>query len=212
MGSSGGSMPGRIRKFIESITYAGLKPSVRAGAAEGGKPGGLRAMLDRLISGRAPSDPLYLSHRSWKQKLRLGLVVGIPCLLLAGVVALGLSHIFAPERAPSKAPTNAQIVANLLPNLEKTVDTTPKEVEIQDLHTETVGPPKIVGTLKNNTDRVVAVEFTIDLTDIRGSKLDAVTERVEKSPAKSSVPFEFPIDDKDAAAALVRPGSLRVLD
>jgi hypothetical protein len=120
--------------------------------------------------------------------------------------------MFAPERAPSKEPTAAQIVANLLPELEKTVDGKPQEVEIQDLHPETAGRPRIVGTLKNNTGREVAVEFIVDLTDIRGSTLDAVTERVAKAPAKSSVPFEFPIEDKDAFTALVRPGTLRVVN
>jgi hypothetical protein len=202
----------RLRKIFESIAYAGLKSKAPSGVPEGGKPGGLRGMLDRLISGPAPTDPLYLTNRTWKQKLRVGLAIGIPCLLLAGAVGLALSHLYAPKAPPPKEPTPAEIVAHLLPDLEKTVDNTPREVEILDLHPDTAGAPKIVGTLRNNTDRTVSVEFTADLTDASGSKLDAVTERVEKAPAKSSVSFQFPIDDKDAAFSLVRPRSLRIVD
>jgi hypothetical protein len=203
-------MAGRLRRIFESIAYAGMKPNPPSEGPEGGKRGGPRELLDRLLNGRAPSDPFYLTNRTWKQKLRFGLVIGIPCLLLAGGVALGLSHLWAPKTAPPKEPTAAEIVAHLLPDLEKTVDLTPREAEIQDLHPDTTGSPKIIGTLKNNTDRTISVEFRVALTDIHGSKLDEVTERVEKAPAKTAVPFEFPIVDENAAIAVVR--SLRVVN
>jgi hypothetical protein len=153
---------------------------------------------------------LYLSNRTWKQKLRAGLVIGVPCLLLAGMVALGLSHLYAPKTAPPKEPTPAEIVANLLPDIEKTVDTRQKDVEILDVHPDVSASPRIVGTLRNNSTRTVTVEFTIDLTNRNGSKVDAITQRVENTPAKSSVPFAFPIRERSAAIALVR--TLRVVD
>jgi hypothetical protein len=56
------------------------------------------------------------------------------------------------------------------------------------------------------------VEFSVDLADAGGSKIDTVTERVENAPAKTSVPFQFPIRDGNAAAALIHPGSIRVVD
>lgn len=202
----------RLRRIFQSIAYAGLRPRAPSGAPVGGKRGGLRGMLDRLLAGPAQTDPLYLTNRTWKQKLKSGLVIGVPCVLLAGAVGLGLSHLYAPQSAPPKEPTPAEIVAKLLPGLEKTVDLTPREVEIEYLHPETVGSPKLVGSLKNNTDRTVTVEFTADLADIHGSKIDSVTERVEKAPPKTSVSFEFPIDDPEAAIAVVRPGTLRVVN
>ena len=203
-------MPGRLRKILESIAYAGMKPTAPSGAPEGGKPGGLRKLLARLLAGRAPSDPLYLTNRTWIQKLRFGLVIGIPCLLLAGGVALGLSHLWAPKPAPVREPTPAEIVAGLLPDLEKTVDLKPREAEIQDLHPETGDSPKIIGTLRNNTDHSISVEFTVALADADGSKLDEVAERMEKVPAKTAVPFQFPIREENAVIAVVR--SLRVVD
>jgi hypothetical protein len=202
-------MSGRLRRIFESIAYAGLKPNAPSGDPEGGKRGGPRKLLDRLLAGRAPSDPLYLTNRTWKQRLRSGLVIGIPCVL-AGAVGLGLSHLWAPKTAPPKEATAAEIVAHLLPDLEKTVDRTPKEAEIQDLHPEAAGSPRIIGTLRNNTDRTISVEFTVALTDGNGSKLEEVTERVEKAPAKTAVPFQFPIRDGKVAIAVVR--SLRVVN
>lgn len=203
-------MSGRLRRIFESIAYTGLKPNAPARNSEGGKPGRLRGLLDRLIAGRAPTDPFYLTNRTWKQKLRSGLAIGIPCVLVAAAVALGLSHLYAPKTAPPREPTPAEIVANLLPDLEKTVDATQKEVEILEIHPDTAGSPRIVGTLRNNTDRTISVEFTVDLTDSKGSKIDAVTERVEEAPARTNVPFQFPIKDKDAAIAVTR--SVRVMN
>jgi hypothetical protein len=172
----------------------------------------VRALLNRLLAGRAPADPLYLTNRTWQQKLRSGLVIGIPCVLLAGAVALGLSHMYAPKSAPPKALTNAEIVAGLLPDLEKTVDTTPPEADISELYTDTTGSPKLIGTLRNNTGHTISVQFTVDLANRGGSKVETVTERVENVPPKSSVPFKFPIKDPNAATAIVEPRTLRVVN
>jgi hypothetical protein len=54
------------------------------------------------------------------------------------------------------------------------------------------------------------VEFTVALADADGSKLDEVAERMEKVPAKTAVPFQFPIREENAVIAVVR--SLRVVD
>jgi len=201
----------RLRRFFESIVYAGMQPKAPSGGSQAGKPGGLRGWFDRLLSGPAPADPLYLTNRTWKQKLRFGVLIAIPCVLLAGAVALGLSHLYAPKTPELRQPTPAEIVASIPLDLEKAVDTRPLEAEIQELHPDTVGSPKLIGSLRNNTDRTITVEFTVDLADARGSKVDTVTERVENVPAKSSVPFQFPILDSDAATAVVRFGTLRAL-
>ncbi len=201
----------RLRRFFESIVYAGMQPKAPSGGYKNGKLGRLREWLDRFINGPAPSDPLYLTNRTWKQKLRSSLLIAIPLALLVGGVALGLSHLYAPRTAPPRPPTPAEIAASLPLDLTKDIDTTPMEAEIQELHPDTFGSPKLVGTLRNNTDRTIAVEFTVDLTDRGLSAIDAVTERVEKAPAKSTVPFQFPIKDANAAYAVVRPGTLRVI-
>ena len=177
-------MLNRLRRIFESIVYAGMQK-------------------------RAPVDPLYLSNRTWKQKLRVGLLIAIPGLVLAGAVALGLSHMYAPKRLDPNLPTRAEIIASLPVDLAKDMVPVALDVQIQDLHPDTTGSPKLVGALRNNTDRTISVEFTVDLTNRRGSRVDAVTPRVEKAPAKSSVAFQFPIPDADAAFAVVRYGTMR---
>jgi hypothetical protein len=201
----------RLRRFFESIVYAGMQPNAPSADSKSGKSSRLRGWLDRFINGRAPSDPFYLTNRTWKQKLRSSLLIAIPCALLAGVVALGLSHLYAPKTAPPRPPTPAEIAASIPVDLTKDVDPTPLEAQIQELHPDTVGSPKLIGTLRNNTDHTIAVEFAVDLTDVHYSKVDAVTVRVEKAPAKSAVPFQFPIKDANAAYAVVQPGTLRVI-
>jgi hypothetical protein len=205
-------MLSRLRRLFESIAYAGMKPAARPGDSQAGKPGGLRGLIGRLVAGQAPTDPMYLTNRTWKQKLRAGLVIGIPCLLVAGAVGLGAIHLFVPKAAPPKEPTQAEIVAHLLPDIEKGVDTTPREAEISEIYPDTTGAPKLKGTLKNNTDHTISVEFTVDLWDGAGSKIDSLNGHVENAPAKSGVPFQFPINDPTAAGANVRPGSLRVVN
>lgn len=56
-------MPGALRRWLDSIVYAGLKPD-----APGKKPelGKLRTLWDRILLGETPSDPLYLSNRTWQ--------------------------------------------------------------------------------------------------------------------------------------------------
>ncbi|MGA3097354.1 MAG: FxLYD domain-containing protein [Bryobacteraceae bacterium] len=189
-----------------------MQPNAPPADSKNGKFGRLRGWLHGFINGRTPTDPLYLTNRTWKQKLKSGLLIAIPVVLLAGVAALGLGRLYAPKAAPLKEPTSAEIVAHLLPDLEKTVDATPLAAEIPELHTDIAGSPKLIGALKNNTDRTITVEFTVDLTDIMGSKVDSVSERVENAPAKKTVPFQFPIRDKNAARAQVQPGTLKVVN
>jgi hypothetical protein len=199
-----------LRRFFESIVYAGMQPKAPSGD-KNGKPGRWRGWLDRFINGRAPSDPLYLTNRTWKQKLRSSLLIAIPLALLLGGVALGLSHLYAPKTAPPRPPTPAEIAASIPLDLTKDLDTTPMEAEIQELHTDTFGSPKLVGRLRNNTDHTITVEFTVDLADRGQSKVESVSGRVENVPAKSTVPFQFPIKDANAAFAVVQPGTLQVV-
>jgi hypothetical protein len=200
-------MANRLRRFIESVVFAGLRPS--GGPPPETKPvrrlGPLRDKIELFLSGgQAPSDPLYLTNRTWKQKLRLALVIATPTALLFCALALVFSNVYSPKAAPPREISAAEIMANLLPDLEKTVNIdTNKDAEILQLRVLRDGPPRVVGILKNMTDRVISVEFDIDLTDLNGSRVSTSTERVEKAPPNSSIPFEFPVNP-EAGYALVR--------
>src|SRR5579872_6065376 len=109
-------MGNRIRSFIESIVYAGMKPSGRpSGDAPAAKPG----LLDRLFSSPDTSDPLYLTNQTFGQKARRYLRLAIP-LVVVIAVALAAIGLFAPKHPiQAKQPTQAEIAAKSLTAFDK---------------------------------------------------------------------------------------------
>jgi hypothetical protein len=199
-------MGNRLRGFVESVLFAGLKPDARASEAPRGRwLAQLRGRLERLLSGHAPTDPLYLTNRTWKQKLRLALIVGIPCVALAFAVGLALSDLFPHEPVAPREATPAEIMAKLLPDLEKTVKINANpDAELAEVRVVQGDAPRLSGMLSNKTTRAISIEFVLDLTDANGSRLGAVTERVDNIPARSAAPFDFVLKQPGAAFALVR--------
>jgi len=150
----------RIRQFIDSIVFAGLKPD---SPREQVKPtrwlgfGRLRGLLDRVLSRPAPSDPLYLSNRTFDQKMKLALAITVPCIILAGAVLLLLSNIFpANGPGPGAELSPAALAAKLLPNVDKTIKIeVNKDVQVLDAHVEHEGGMKVASTIKNDTGRLI---------------------------------------------------------
>src|ERR1017187_10202581 len=74
----------------------------------------LRERMDLLISGRAPSDPFYLTNRTWRQKLKIASLIAAPVLLLIAPVTIGATGRFRfhkvdpDERPPAEAPAPAE--------------------------------------------------------------------------------------------------------
>jgi hypothetical protein len=201
-------MLNRIRRFFESLVYAGLKPSggVPPEPESPRRPGKLRDKIELFFYGGRPSDPLYLTNRTWKQKLRAPLLIGIPTVVVFIALALVFTNVYSPKTAPPKQPTPAELMANLLPDLQKTVHiNTYTDAEITALRVvRGEGPPKVSGTLKNKTDRVISVELDVDLADVNGSRVGSLTERVSKAQPNGVTQFEFPAGNSAAVYALVR--------
>jgi hypothetical protein len=200
-----------LKKFIESVLFAGLKPARRGQApAAPASQGPLRrlwARIDRWASGVAPDDPLYLSNRTWQQKLRVGLIVGIPGLLVVGGLALVFGKVLLPPPPPpQKELTTAEIVAKVLPNIEKTANIERYEdAEIVEIGVDrAVMPPKLRGKLKNNTSHKLSVEFAVDLSESDGTRVGAESERISNIPAHESVLFDFSIKPTTATVPIVR--------
>src|SRR5436305_861051 len=108
----------RLREFLESVAFAGLKPDGQRADAK--KPRGrLGSAVERFISGPAPSDPLYLTNRSLGQKIRFWGVIALPCLVLAAGIGVALTRILNPAEAkPAAEPTAKELSAKLLPNID----------------------------------------------------------------------------------------------
>ena len=139
--------------------------------------------------------------------MKLGLAIAVPCLIVVGVTALGLSHFFqAKGPGPAPEPSAAELAAKLLPDLDKTIKIeVNKDVQVLDAHVEREGGMKVAGTVKNNTDRLIhTTEIVLNLTDKTGSQLGAVSAQVDNLAPNATVKFQIPIEQTDAAFALVR--------
>lgn len=201
----GGATMKRIREFLESIVFAGMKPGGQtAPKRQLTGLGPLRGPVERLLSGGpAPSDPLYLTNRTLTQKLKSWSLIAIPCVVLAlGIVILSRS-LQPPAPKPVKPLTAAEITAKLLPNLDQDIQL-PPATDVQVIEIKVEGS-RLVGVVKNTTRREIAVtELVIDLTNAAGSQLGAVNAIVEKIPPSGTKDFQIAIQQRDAAFALIR--------
>jgi hypothetical protein len=204
----------RIRQFFESVAYAGLKPSGAKplGAAET-KPSGwlapIQQRIERYLNQGGSSDPLYLSNRTFMQKTGVWLIIGLPSVALLGGLGLVLSGYFnqdAPVTPPPAGLTNAEIAQKMLPDLHKDLHIASEhDVEVQDVHIIRAGSNKLAGLALNNTDHVIKkAELVFELTDKNGSRQGAVSTELTNLAARSTVPFQFVIEQQAAAFALVR--------
>lgn len=194
----------RIREFFESILFAGMKPGTPVAPK---KPnawlGPLRGPIDRLISGPAPTDPLYLSNRSTSQKARFIALVGIPSLILLVGIGVALYFLDPPDPKPQKELTAAEITAKLLPDMQKDIKLPPPS-DVQVLEAKVDGV-HLSGVVQNTTKHEIAVaNLIIDLTNTAGSQVGGVNCTVEKIPALGRKAFQVPVKQHDAAFALVR--------
>jgi hypothetical protein len=198
----------RFRRFIDSVVFAGLKPDApREQAKRLRWLGPLRGLLERVLLRPAPSDPLYLSNRTFDQKVKVGLVIAVPCLIVVCVTALGLSHFFqAKGPGPAAEMSGVELAKKLLPNMDTSLKIeVNKDVQVLDAHIEREGGMKVAGAVKNNTDRLIrTTEIVLNLTDATGSQLGAVSARVDNLAPNATANFQIPIEQTDAAFALVR--------
>ena len=200
----------RIREFLESVAFARMKPGAQT-APKGQLQwlGPMRGPVERLLSSPAPTDPLYLTNRTLGQKLKSWSLIGIPCLVLFGGIAITLSSLLdPPEAKPVKELTSAEITAKLLPNMDRDFKLAPSsDVQVLEI---TVDGTRVAGRVKNTSTREIAIaELVIDLTDSGGSAVGAVNAVVEKLPPSGTRDFEISIKQHNAASALVREVTLR---
>jgi hypothetical protein len=198
----------RFRQFIDSIVFAGLKPDAPREQTKSMRwLGPLRGPLERFLLRPAPSDPLYLSNRTFEQKVKLALMIAVPCVIVVGGVLLLLGNFFqADVPGPSPEPSAAELAARLLPDVDKSIKIeVNKDVQVLDAHIEHEGGIKVAGTVRNNTDRLIrTTEIILNLTDKMGSHLGAVSAKVDNLAPNASVKFQLPIEQTDATFALVR--------
>jgi|SRR5271157_4832553 len=203
-------MPKRFRQFIDSVVFAGLKPDAHREQVKRKRwlgLGWLQSLADRVLSRPAPSDPLYLSNRTFDQKMKLAVAIAIPCVVVvAGVVLLLTNYFDANAPGPAPEPSAAVLAAQLLPNLDKTIQIeVNKDVQVLDAHVVDDGGGKVVGTVKNNTGRLIhTAQIALNLTDMTGSHVGAVDVKVDNLAPNATAKFQVPTQAKNVSLVLVR--------
>jgi hypothetical protein len=199
----------RLREWMESIVFAGMKPSggqKQAAAIPETWIGRQRARIDKWISGGpAPTDPLYLTNRSWGKKIKTWSVIAVPLVILSGGVALTLSNILTPEATPVAEMTAAEVAAKVLPNLKDLKIERNHTLDVMEVQIVQRGGTKMIGVVKNLTNHEIpTAEISLDLTDAGGTQLGAITVTIENIPASGTKSFETPLKQTESAFALVR--------
>jgi hypothetical protein len=177
---------------------------------------GFAKKVERFVAGNAVNDPLYVTNRSFGQKLRMGLLVGTPILAIGALIYLALDQAFdrpiVVERNAAKVaaqnkrrePTG-EVTAKVLPNLEKDYTSEQsRDVEVVEASVSRGGEHVLTGRVRNNSDRVQVADLVFDVTDEEGSQLGGVSVRVDNIPAKGTAPFRIALQQRDARTALVR--------
>jgi hypothetical protein len=164
----------------------------------------VRSLWDRLLTGRTPSDPLYLSNRTWRQKLPLALLVCTPVLAAAAAAAYFMLTPPTPAHKPPASLTPAEIAARtpLIPDNLTVVQNT--DLQVVEAAVDRAAM-QVYGSLKNNTARrYAAAELAFDLADPLGSQVGRAATRVTGIEPYGSHAFRFAIPHKRAAVVVVR--------
>lgn len=201
----------RLKKLLESVAYAGMKPQGGSASAAAKAKGAsaLQGWIDGKLNQAGPSDPLYLSNRTLGQKAMVWAAFAVPAALILVIVGFVVFRSHDPD-APSAlipdAPSNAEIADKMLPNLNKNLHLASQtDLDIQDVHVVSGSPSRLAGVVKNNSERQIAkAELVFDLTNKADSRLGAVSTEVTNIAPKASVPFNFVIEQANATFALVR--------
>lgn len=198
-----------FREAIESILFVGMKPAAPSSSPKGKQRfGPLRGALERFLSGGASDDPLYLTNRTWGQRIRLGVVLAIPCAMVVGLVIFALFGIGHVRKPVPQEVTPAQRAAALLPSdLDRSfsVVNVHPDLDVVEVKVEHNGSPRVVGTVRNRTGKPLArAEVSFDLADAAGSRVGAVTVEVENVPPLGTAAFNVPISQESAVVGIVR--------
>lgn len=201
----GGVIMNAIRKFLESLAFAGIKPGARNAPRSQPKwLGPLRKPIENLLSGGpAPNDPLYLTNRTAAQKLKSWSLALIPCLLMAVGVGYWLRSINPPEATPVNAHPAAQAKAQLPDDFGKDIKFPPPS-DVRVLEVRVDGTRLIGAVLNTSTRKIPLVKLIVDLVTIHNTTVGAVEVTVTELPPSGRKSFEVPLQQRNAALALVR--------
>jgi hypothetical protein len=174
--------------------------------AEKSRRARLRERFDRFLDGRPPSDPLYLSNRTWKQKLSFGALIAAPAVILLALLAIGSTGMFRLNNVDPYEHSVAETAPPAPPKIAADPKLNRPDLEVLNIQfIQAPGKPVVSGIVRNNTDRIVdSAEVSYYLSDSRGSLIGSETTTVRNIEAHASVPFRATVMSPNAAYVLVR--------
>jgi len=198
---------GKLRRRLEAVIYAGITP-VRAPSpprrTRWFDP--LHRRLDRFLSGgEVPRDPLYLTNRTFGQRLRLAIAVAIPCLVLVGLITAGFAGYFHVREKPQAQLTGAEIAARTLPGIDTQNLHAARNRDLEVLDALISDGHVLSGAVRNNTGHAIDdITVVFDLADISGTRLGAAAVHIAHVEARGTSTFHLQLEQQNAAVALVR--------
>ena len=168
---------------------------------------GLRGRIELLISGRAPDDPLYLTNRTWQQKVRLASLIAAPIVVLCALVMIAATdvlrlHKVDPYDHPSNDATAAAVPQKRLPDPVLAA----ADLEVVNIKIARDARSAVVtGIVRNNTgEKVDSAEVSYYLADTDGSLVGSDTTDVANVQPHGSVSFRIPLKVAKAEYVIVR--------
>jgi hypothetical protein len=195
-------MANRFRQFIESVVFAGMRPAARNGNAPAPKTG-LAGMMERMISGPAVSDPMYLTNQTFGQKAKRLILVAAPILILV-LGAAGATYYYSSKH--SSKPQTGEVAVDVLRDFHPDMNLdSNKNLDVLEVRFDHSSGNVMTGLLQNKTDHVIAEAVVVfDLTDDSGSQLGGVTVSEANLEPRSPRRFHMPIEQSTAEHAVVR--------
>jgi hypothetical protein len=167
--------------------------------------GPLRGPVGRWLSGGGRQDPLYLSNRSFGQKLVGWVKVGVPLLVVVVAVVIAFRMHRRVDK-PAELLSPAEVAAKTLPDLNKPIHVdSDTDIEVLEVYVDHAAGDRLVGRVRNTTTHEIqAAKVDFTLTGADGSQVGAISVKLNKLAAGETVPFAQPISGKTAVFALVR--------
>ncbi|HVN04638.1 MAG TPA: FxLYD domain-containing protein [Bryobacteraceae bacterium] len=167
-----------------------------------------RGRFERYLSGQAPTDPFYLTNRTWQEKLKTAALVAVPVLLLVALILIGVTDVFHLHKADpydhpaAEAAPPTTTARTHLPDPKLA----PAGLEVVDIRiARNSRPPAVTGIIRNNTDHSVSsAEVTYLLADTDGSLVGVETAAVANLKPHASAAFRSELKSGSAEFVLVR--------
>ncbi|HLY19171.1 MAG TPA: FxLYD domain-containing protein [Bryobacteraceae bacterium] len=168
--------------------------------------GRMRARIELLINGSAPSDPLYLSNRTWQQKLKNAALVSSPVLILIALILIASTDVFRIHKADPYGHTLAEVQPAAAQKRLPEPKLAPAPLEVVNIRiAKDTQPPVVTGILRNNTNaRVRSVEVSYFLADDGGSLIGSDITGVQNLQPHGSVTFRSALKITNAEYVIVR--------